>query len=114
VNKNKTGVEDISVKEWNKIYDHLYGGFDDLCDDDEEESEDEDEDLPKTKSGYAKDDFIVDDDECDDEEYESKTSKSKCMPPKTPRRAKANTVFIIEESDSDSDYTCELEEEEYI
>ena len=40
------------------------------------------------------------------------------MPPKTPRRAKANTVFMIEESDSDSDsdsdYTCELEEEEYI
>ena len=116
VNKNKTAVEDISVKEWNKIYDHLYGGFDDLCDDDEEESEDEDEDedLPKTKSGYVKDDFIVDDDECEDEEYESKPHKSKFIPPKTPRRAKANTVFMIEDSDSDSDYTSELEEEEYI
>ena len=115
VNKNKTAVDNISIKEWNKIYDQLNGGFDDLCEEDEDESEDEDENLPKTKSGYVKDDFIVDDEEEEEEEEESPAHRSNPVPPKTPRpskRAKTNTVFIVE--DIDSDFTSELEEEEYI
>jgi len=67
---------------WNIIYDKLYGGFEDLtkiksskyndelCDNDEENDEDEnDEDELQymsfeklTKTGYLKNDFIVDDD----------------------------------------------------
>jgi len=51
---------------WNKVYDTLFGGFDDVEEDDEEESDDELETISKsrkTKSGYLKDDFVADDDE---------------------------------------------------
>jgi len=53
---------------WNKVYDTLFGGFDDVEEDDEEESDDEMETISKnrkTKSGYLKDDFVADDDEDD-------------------------------------------------
>ena len=53
---------------WNKVYDTLFGGFDDVEEDDEEESDDELETISKsrkTKSGYLKDDFVADDDEDD-------------------------------------------------
>ena len=119
VNKIDNIPKNLTSGEWNRIYDHLYGGFEDLDDEDSEESEDEDEDLPKTKSGYVKDDFIVDDDDDDDdyESYDSEISipktKKRTVPPKTPRRSKAPTVFNISDTE-DSDYTNELEEEEYL
>ena len=62
---------------WNKIYEKLFGGFEDLnataAEDDEEE--DELEMIPvdkKTKQGYLKDGFVVDSEEDEEEdEYES-------------------------------------------
>ena len=120
VNKIDNIPKNLTSGEWNRIYDHLYGGFEDIDDEDSEESEDEDEDLPKTKSGYVKDDFIVDDDDDGDDDYESYDSeisipktKKRTVPPKTPRRSKAPTVFDISDSE-DSEYTNELEEEEYL
>ena len=59
----------LSTDMWNKVYDTLFGGFDDVEEDDEEESEDEMETVSKnrkTKSGYLKDDFVADDDSEDD------------------------------------------------
>lgn len=116
VNKINNIPKNLTTGEWNRIYDHLYGGFEDIGDEDSEESEDEDENLPKTKSGYVKDDFIVDDD-FDDESYDSEVSnpksKKRIVPPKTPRRSKAPTVFNISDTE-ESDYTNELEEEEYL
>ena len=56
----------ISEEEWLKIYEKIYGGFEDLdataADDENEEDEldDVDEEM-KTKTGYLKDDFVVDD-----------------------------------------------------
>ena len=118
VNKVDNIPKNLTSGEWNRIYDHLYGGFEDIGDEDSEESDDEDEGLPKTKSGYVKDDFIVDDDDDDDDEsYDSEISIPKTtkrnIPPKTPRRNKAPTVFNISDSE-DSEYTNELEEEEYL
>lgn len=118
VNKVDNIPKNLTSGEWNRIYDHLYGGFEDIGDEDSEESDDEDEGLPKTKSGYVKDDFIVDDDDDDgDESYDSEISIPKTtkrnIPPKTPRRNKAPTVFNISDSE-DSEYTNELEEEEYL
>jgi hypothetical protein len=55
-------TKDLSVGEWDKIYDKLYGGFEDIGGEEEEEEEEE-EDIPKTKSGYAKDGFVVEDDD---------------------------------------------------
>lgn len=71
INKRSDVLTNITSKEWDKIYDHLYGGFEDLGEEDsEEESEDDDDDISRTKSGYAKDGFVVDDD-ADDADNES-------------------------------------------
>jgi hypothetical protein len=67
---NDDNVEDLTLEEWEKIYEKLFGGFEDLG---EEDSFSEDEIIPekyKTKEGYSKEDgFIVDSDEEEDEEY---------------------------------------------
>jgi len=65
-------VSNLKISDWDKIYEHLYGGFEDLDEEDSEISEDNDSDLnlPRTSTGYVKDGFIVDDDE-DDEDCES-------------------------------------------
>jgi hypothetical protein len=62
---NKSHIN-LSIELWNKIYEKLFGGFEDLtltCIEDEEE-EDELENVPKNmktkKGGYLKDGFVVD------------------------------------------------------
>ena len=70
-------VEDITVEEWRVLYEKLFGGFEDLGN---EDSFSEEEEIPKefkTKQGYSKEDgFVVDDDnedndgDDDDEEEE--------------------------------------------
>lgn len=57
---------DLSVEVWEKVYEDLFGGFENLNDTiEEDENElDELENIPaelKTKSGYLKDDFVVED-----------------------------------------------------
>ena len=55
-------IIDLKKNIWKKIYEKLFGGFDDL--NDEEDSEDELENVPKemkTKEGYLLDGFIVND-----------------------------------------------------
>jgi len=72
----------LTLDLWNKIYEKLFGGFEDLAATAEEDENefDELELIPKekkTKSGYLKDGFVVDDkeeDEIDDEGYEDETS----------------------------------------
>lgn len=54
--------DDLRAADWEKIYEFLFGGFEDIgTEDSEEEEEDEDDDAAKTKDGYVKDGFIVDD-----------------------------------------------------
>ena len=55
----------LSVTLWNKIYEKLFGGFEDLATTAKEDEEEEDEldNIPKekkTKQGYLKDGFVVD------------------------------------------------------
>lgn len=70
VNKQNGAPTSITKDEWKLVYDHLYGGFEDIGDEDSEESDDDVSDsAPRTKEGYVKDDFIVDDDE-EDEDYD--------------------------------------------
>jgi len=71
-NEAGESIEGLTVKEWEKMYETLFGGFEDL-NTEEEPSEDELENVPdelKTKNGYLKDGFVVDDDELEEEEYE--------------------------------------------
>ena len=74
---SKIEYVDLSLKLWAKIYEKLFGGFEDLnatCLEDDEE-EDELDNIPKekkTKDGYLKDGFVVDssgEDEDEDEDY---------------------------------------------
>lgn len=62
---------DLSLNEWEQIYEELFGGFEDIGSEDSEEDDDEGE-YETTKAGYKKDGFVVDDDdddifECEDE-----------------------------------------------
>ena len=62
----------LSLVMWNKIYDKLFGGFEDLASTavEDEEEEDELDNIPqkyKTKHGYLKDGFVVDNIDTDDD-----------------------------------------------
>jgi len=70
-----TSLFNLTIALWDKVYEKLFGGFEDLaatCAEDEEE-EDELDAIPaekKTKDGYLKDGFVVDSDaDEDDEDY---------------------------------------------
>jgi len=63
---------DLSLQLWNKIYEKLFGGFEDLAATAKEDEEEEDElaNVPKekkTKQGYLKDGFVVDSSDGDEE-----------------------------------------------
>lgn len=63
-------INNLTADIWKSIYNKLFDGFDDINDNDSIPSEDELENIPqiyKSKDGYLKDGFIVDDeDEQDD------------------------------------------------
>jgi len=96
---------DLFQEEWSKIYETLYGGFEDIGDSDEDEDEDEDgegDEIPKTKEGYAKDGFIVDDDDADEDytepesEEDTMTDSSEDDKPKTKKSvASAASVSAV-------------------
>lgn len=65
----------LSIPLWNKIYEKLFGGFEDLAAGAEEDEEEEDElatvdKKKKTKQGYLKDGFVVDSSDAEDEDGE--------------------------------------------
>lgn len=131
VNKENNVAVSISKVEWSKVYEHLFGGFDDIGAEDSEMSEDDlDDDVSRTKEGYVKDDFIVDDDE---EDYESEESeeeetseeevviKKKKPSAKKPvikkpaaKAKKIENVFHIAHEDNYLNCANELSEEEYL
>lgn len=60
-------IIDLSIELWEKYYEYLFGGFENLkdCEEEDENEEDELEHIPnemKTKEGYLKDGFVIDDD----------------------------------------------------
>ena len=96
---------------WNKIYEKLFGGFEDLtltCVDDDDE-EDELEKIPKSmktkNGGYLKDGFVVDSDETEEsgdyDDDDDESSKS------TSQKEKEEQVLDLD------DLNSELAEEEY-
>jgi len=101
-------ITNLTAEMWKIVYEKLFGGFEDIENEEDDEEEDELEDVPKemkTKGGYLKDGFVVDtnsdeeivshsddDDEIDEEEDDE----------------------VDEDEESDEDETgSELEEEEY-
>ena len=96
VNKPDDVPTSITQKEWEDIYDYLYGGFDDLDENDSEESSDEDDGVPRTKAGYVKDGFVVDDDEVVEEEAEEEVEEE------------------VEEEEEEEEAEEDEEEDEYV
>ena len=70
-NFESDNLDNLSLEEWEKCYEKLFGGFESLGEDDSEETDELDEisDSEKTKEGYHKDGFVVDDDDDEDEDY---------------------------------------------
>lgn len=137
VKENK--ILDLTEKKWKVIYEKLFGGFEDIDEDSEEEEEEEEDDIPKTKEGYAKDGFVVeeveeeeddedeeeheDDDEDveddEDEDDEKDEEEEKPKPRKQPKRkvkseSKQNIFAKLEIDDEYLNCESELEEEDYL
>ena len=83
--KNEDGKHlytNLSLELWEKIYEKLFGGFEDLASSaiEDENEIDELENVPKekkTKQGYLKDGFVIDSDaENDDDDYETEDDDS--------------------------------------
>lgn len=71
----------LSLHLWEKMYEKLFGGFENLADTCVEDEEEEDElaNVPaekKTKQGYLKDGFVVDSEEDDDVNEDTSSYKS--------------------------------------
>jgi hypothetical protein len=72
---------DLTIPLWDKIYEKLFGGFEDLSASAKEDEEEEDElkNVPsdkKTKDGYLKDGFVVDSDTDETEQTDSNEDSS--------------------------------------
>jgi hypothetical protein len=111
---------DISVSLWDKIYEKLFGGFEDLNTTAKEDEEEEDEldDIPeeeKTKHGYLKDGFVVDssetsdDDDDDDDSMSSNVTTSVSGVENVENKIEIDDNIVMEIDDSD----MELTEESY-
>ena len=109
---------DLDKESWEKVYEQLFGGFDDLDDDDDDE-EDELEHIPKelkTKvGGYMKDGFVVDADEESEEEGEGFGGDDD----DDEESAEEDDEDDDEDEDEDDDYELsdvgsELQEEDYM
>lgn len=77
MNSNEFNPVNYTHEEWNKDYETLFGGFEDIETSENETELDETESIDekfKTQSGYIKDGFVIDDDEKsndDDEDEEN-------------------------------------------
>ena len=117
---NKNGTADLRKEEWKKVYEHLFGGFEDIEDSEEDEESEEDlEGLELTRDGYVKDDFIVDSDEEEEEFEESEESEEEIKPKRKSRKptVKKETKKNTKQQDEviESEYeTKELEPDSYI
>lgn len=116
----KTGnIINLAEETWTKVYEKLFGGFEDIGDEDEY-SEDELENVSKelkTKKGYLKDGFVVEDDEDpeDGEEYEDDDEEDENEFEEENEEDEIDPIKMAAvEEDENNDDGSELEEEEYI
>ena len=127
-------IVDLTEDMWEKIYETLYGGFEDIEEEDSEcESDIDIEEVGKrTKNGYVKDGFVIDDDEDEPEDEEDEddereddadedggyndTKPKKESKPKKTGSAKIKNAFELKDLQEENylDCTSELSEEEYL
>jgi hypothetical protein len=125
--KNVDGnVVDLTQITWEKIYEILYGGFNDIENNDSDiECDSDDETGPRTKNGYVKDGFVVDDEDDtgadeddaeiddDDDEYSKPIKDTKS---KKNGNNKVKSAFELKDVEEYTYLDCssELTEEQYI
>jgi len=107
----KMGVTpvNLTLPHWKIMYEKLFGGFEDLTRNNTTDDEDEMKHIPKekqTKSGYLKDDFVVDD-MSDSEESEETLSDTELSEGPVDVIDNTSEQYIIE------DIGSELSEESY-
>lgn len=118
--ESSDSIVDLRVSSWNKIYDTLMGGFEDLDLDHEEEEDEEEDDHDHDhdhevqdpnlidKNGYMKDGFVVEDDDVEFEEEdlveeEDDLVEEEEKPKKKPKRKPAEKKGEKEKKKSDKD-----------
>ena len=109
---NNNVLTNLTIDLWKKIYEKLFGGFEDLtvtcCDDDDEE--DELKAVPKNmktkKGGYLKDGFVVDSDAEEEEISESEDEEISVNGP-------TDDSGELDEDDAALELGSELTEESY-
>ena len=98
-------VLDFTKEEWLQLYEKLFGGFEDLGD--EDSYSEEDEEIPdelKTKHGYLKDGFVVSSEgDEEDEDYVPNDEEEE--------DEDEDDVDGVSDSDEEADYGGETEEE---
>jgi hypothetical protein len=118
IKKRKDNLKTITVEEWNNVYEHLYGGFEDIEDGSEFSDDDEEDDVPRTKTGYVEDDFVVEDydsekddslalseDEFDEDESDEMEATIEDKQYNTrSRKNPAPTIFLTTADDDDAEY----------
>jgi hypothetical protein len=119
--KNGDGTKvltNLTLGIWNKIYEKLFGGFEDLVTTTKEDEEEEDElaKIPKekkTKQGYLKDGFVVDSSGTDDEDSEPE-SESDDIENDEDNDDEDDSEKVADEDDLEiEDVGSELSEESY-
>jgi len=106
----------LSIELWEKIYEKLFGGFEDLASTALEDENEIDElaKIPKkfkTKDGYLKDGFVVDD--SGDDETESNSFCSSEVEENDDESADHLEDKSLSEQNSDSDVDSELSKDKY-
>jgi hypothetical protein len=104
---------DLTLQLWNKIYEKLFGGFEDLAATAEEDENEEDElaNVPKnkkTKNGYLKDGFVVDSSDTEESNEESSEESEEEADEDETEDSEENSDDIVIE-----DLGSELSEESY-
>lgn len=114
--KNEDGSKkytDLSIPLWKQIYEKLFGGFEDLSSTAAEDEEEEDElaNVPKekkTKNGYLKDGFVIDNSDDEDViESENDTNEDEYETENDEDENQEDVDIVIEEVGS------ELSEDSY-
>ena len=126
INGDETDATDFTKEEWEKVYEKLFGGFEDIENTDDEEEEDELENVPKKyltkKGGYLKDGFVVDttseeeeqnqDSEEEEEEFQDEDSDEIKNKKKYKKLSKKNE--IVTESDNELDVSSNDDNDDII
>jgi hypothetical protein len=112
VNKTDDKPVSLTLKNWELIYEKLFGGFEDLSKkSDGSTDEDEMSEIPKerqTKTGYLKDDFVVDDTSDSDLENDSSSETDLSL-----EEMSNDVIDNTEELFAIEDIGSELSEESY-